>query len=942
MNISESSDGSRSTASPFSNHASIVPGTGDDLSGKRGRPSKWTKSRQRKLARLYLYSTLPPKDISQALEEKESNWKPGKESTVKTVNSLLDKQPRWLRPKNREDMTEKISELTKTKKQLPSLRAPSKEPASYPQPISEAYFPPGFNETPLEYLLSMEATDPQYPPSPLTSGSSAKPNIEPMPTLYSLPFDLPFLEDSVLTQKNPPSSNEKRERSSSSQLYGYQDIARGARGIKYHTFYQCPICGQTNSHSDTYLDQMKCAFAHNRDRIGPDKDGVTPAHALVLYQRTNNDADLTPETPAQTAELYKVLFPQDDETFRRAICILDPSGNTLIHNIRSRKLFNVLQYLEELTADSSEPLFIKKPSEDDEKTFSTYLSTSSLKKRLPQYSTRYLKGITRLIKTHSISESSDTVTTRPKNRYSFATVDTSQDVTPTIRPSGLVTPPQQRVQLMLADSFLSIDRYIQRQGLCIRGFKAHDARTCLCHTLDALKSKVWVSNIGLVDSRVADPPTSLQYLNLGFRDHFGNSVLHMLAARGASFDVIFSALERGVDGNATNTSGQTFLHVMRRQILRTCAEDSDTLMWVLQKLNPYNIKLHICDVFGRSFFHLLAQQADRLKQHSLMTLQLLNIVPPSSRDAFGYVPRVLQTIAEQKEEIYSCKTTRGIINKWSPRYNISTEPREFRRPNSIIHNIPNPEILPSIGSSTNSPESVLGDLKSEQGSEVQDDNECLVLRHARLLEIARSAFTTPMIEDQEGRNGLQCLAGASLTLSIDSSQVFVKGSTNKRKADQPEPERVSSRLDLRYELVERLVSSGVSLNNYDRSGNTVLMAFVQHLKDGEDDKTLAKLFRYLIERGANIHWRDRQGEIALHIAVKLGRKVATRVLLEAGSNINARNADDLGVLAVGEKYYLKARNDPTLYASIMACMAQCIQYGAAATPTLVQEWSVKI
>ncbi|CAD6503348.1 BgTH12-03014 [Blumeria graminis f. sp. triticale] len=937
MNIPESSDGPRISES-ISNKASTVSNTVEDLSGKRGRPSKWTKSRQRKLARLYLYSTLPPKDISQALEEKDSKWKPGKESTVKTVNSLLDKQPRWLRPKNREDMTEKISELTKTKRQLPTNRAISKESRCASQPVPEAFISPGFSETPLEDLFALEACDSPYPPSPLASGSTATTHTE-TPTLYSLPFDLPFLESSVLSRTNSPSINIKRERSTSSQSYGYQDIARGARGIKYHTFYQCPICGQTNPHSDSYIDQMRCAFAHGRDRIGPDKEGMTPAHALVLYQRTN-DSDLTPETPTQTAELFKILFPQDDETFRRALCILDPLGNTLIHNITSRRLDDILMYIEELTAESAEPIFIKKPTEEDDKTLSTYLSTSSLKKRLPQYSTRYLKGITRLIKSHSISESSDASTTRPKNNYSVTSTNNSQS-TPTLCPSGLATPPQQGVELVLSGSFLLIDRHIQRQGLCIRGFKTHDAKTCLCHTLDGLKSKVWVSNVGLVDNRVRDPPISLQNLNLGFRDHFGNTALHMLAARGASFDVILNALKSGVDGNATNTSGQTFLHVLRQQVLRMCAEDSDTLMWLLQKLNPYNIKVHVFDVFGRSFFHLLAKQADRLEQNSLLTLQMLNIVLPPTRDAFGYVPKNLQSnLAQQKDPHCQMRSSsRG--HSWSPTYNTTTEPREFRRPNSIIHHLPTPELLPPTITIDNSPEPPTKDSHGDSCLVPQDDNELLVLRHARLLEIARGAFITPDIEDQEGHNGLQCLAEASLTLSIDNSQLLVKGSTNKRKADQPEPERVSSRLDLRYELVEKLISTGVSLNNYDCSGNTVLMSFVQCLRDGEDDKTLAKLFRYLVERGANIHWRNSHGETALHIAVKLGRKVATRVLLESGSNLHARNADGLGVLGVGEKYYLKARNNPTLYASIMACMAQCIQYGAIATPTLVQEWSIK-
>jgi hypothetical protein len=58
--------------------------------------------------------------------------------------------------------------------------------------------------------------------------------------------------------------------------------------------------------------------------------------------------------------------------------------------------------------------------------------------------------------------------------------------------------------------------------------------------------------------------------------------------------------------------------------------------------------------------------------------------------------------------------------------------------------------------------------------------------------------------------------------------------------------------------------------------------------------------------------------------VRLGRKVATRVLLEQAANVYVRTPDGKGVLAVGEMYYLKARDGTVLYASIMACMALAI------------------
>lgn len=83
---------------------------------------------------------------------------------------------------------------------------------------------------------------------------------------------------------------------------------------------------------------------------------------------------------------------------------------------------------------------------------------------------------------------------------------------------------------------------------------------------------------------------------------------------------------------------------------------------------------------------------------------------------------------------------------------------------------------------------------------------------------------------------------------------------------------------------------------------------------------------------AKARWR-------FHIAVRLDRKIATRVLLEDGANVHTQTVEGKGALAVGEAHYLKARNNQQLYASIMARMALAIQFGAVATPMLVQEWS---
>lgn len=146
---------------------------------------------------------------------------------------------------------------------------------------------------------------------------------------------------------------------------------------------------------------------------------------------------------------------------------------------------------------------------------------------------------------------------------------------------------------------------------------------------------------------------------------------------------------------------------------------------------------------------------------------------------------------------------------------------------------------------------------SEFDAQLTPNDEILILKHARLLETARLAFGSPLIEDSEGRNGLHCLAEASLNISIYNG-VVLRSTSHKRKRDQRDTlHSDSAPLTLRYELVQNMLSDGVDINSYDLHGNTVLMAFVTHLCDGEDDKTLTKLLHHLTHSGANLHWRNR-------------------------------------------------------------------------------------
>jgi hypothetical protein len=127
--------------------------------------------------------------------------------------------------------------------------------------------------------------------------------------------------------------------------YGFNDIARGARGESWFGFFECRICNQTNKHSNSYLDQMECACVYRRDRNAPDDTGLTPAHAIITKERSREGQH---ETPAQTAELFRILIPPGDPTLREALHVLDPEGHTLVRNIALRGLHEILQYVLDL------------------------------------------------------------------------------------------------------------------------------------------------------------------------------------------------------------------------------------------------------------------------------------------------------------------------------------------------------------------------------------------------------------------------------------------------------------------------------------------------------------------------------------------------------------------------------------------------------------------
>jgi hypothetical protein len=422
-----------------------------------------------------------------------------KESTTKTVNNLLDKDPRWLRPKNREEMDLRItglSDCTKERKHLQNLRK--------------------------------------------------------------------FSQKSHKSQDNVDLS---------------ESIGIGSP--------------QT---IDTFgvIDDIEIGTVEEFDMSSSTEFSETPLQDLFAS---------APEEPLSA--------------------VLDPSSASFYH---SQHTFRGSEYADSLQEPSvldfntsmlgfKDPLaaFLQSPppvNATHVQSISTEFSTSSMKRRLSHYSDGYLQHIVRLLEGFSISDGSAASNTHLPSPSLTEADDTSTICASTVRPSSVTATSSRsagdgRGTITLPSAFLFLDRYIRRQGVCLPGLRSHDSGTCWClEDLDP-KSPLWVNRTGLSNHRINDPPQSLKHLDIRFRDLFGNSVLHMLAARGADISVIFKALKHGADPNAKNSAGQTFAHLFPRKFLQTLAADQMVLIFVLRKLATFQFRFLDCDLFGRSKHNVL-------------------------------------------------------------------------------------------------------------------------------------------------------------------------------------------------------------------------------------------------------------------------------------------------------------------------------------------------
>lgn len=452
----------------------------------------------------------------------------------------------------------------------------------------------------------------------------------------------------------------------------------------------------------------------------------------------------------------------------------------------------------------------------------------------------------------------------------------------------------------LPGDFLRLDLELQSEGCCLgEASPDHQTHSCYCDARRATTRDHWVSENGvspwllpvLSDGLKAVPDSSI-------RDPYGNTLLHLLAARDVPHQVLERAIYEATNLSATNSGGQTFLHLLGASWIRV----PSLLIQLLQTLDREDFfDIYARDIYGRSIFHLLE---DRIQDHDRPALErILRHFHRDGyylRDAFGGLPgRGLQA------------------------------PPLLRIDTALVTPSPQP---------------------AGEASEIENYSH-----QARMLEFIRKAQDDPTREDHKGRNALHCLANVILSKDTLIAQFgnLTGSSTDRPNLNSRKRKRFNTpyikkgacdsspaRLDQRLKLVQGLLLAGVDPNHYAADGTTPLMAFITHLLEDGDYKLPPAILQELVDRGADVNARNRKGETALHVAARSGRKLAVRFLVTNGANVHARDAAGRSILDVLDAKVMGTRRDQKANAHYEACRAwisgktgQAVQ-----NPTLMQEW----
>lgn len=194
------------------------------------------------------------------------------------------------------------------------------------------------------------------------------------------------------------------------------------------------------------------------------------------------------------------------------------------------------------------------------------------------------------------------------------------------------------------------------------------------------------------------------------------------------------------------------------------------------------------------------------------------------------------------------------------------------------------------------------------------DEECAVA-------VLNKASSVPNSENWNGSNALHCLAFWPVGHSPDIGQ-------------------------FRVNHMKQYISCGVDLNSYDQAGRTPLLAHLHESQPADDESAILSIVKLLVQNGANVHSRDRNGHTAIYHAIVKGFSGCVSFLLQNGACANSRVKDGRSLRKIAQEalQLQLGADDQAGSERLKKCLAilqDLIAYSAVLEPTPLQEWGVE-
>lgn len=131
------------------------------------------------------------------------------------------------------------------------------------------------------------------------------------------------------------------------------------------------------------------------------------------------------------------------------------------------------------------------------------------------------------------------------------------------------------------------------------------------------------------------------------------------------------------------------------------------------------------------------------------------------------------------------------------------------------------------------------------------------------------------------------------------------------------------------------------LNLIDAAGDTALASLLKNWSYDSNNSILWDAVNQILNSGAMIEMRDRNGDTPLTIAARRGFRSIVLLLLEAGANFHVRSYQGVGILKQVEEAMALAAEDSRLWsrhAWMSSCLVALRDAGAVSSPSDHDEW----